>query len=354
MRQPAYAAQNGLVEDDYMDWRVRVEYDVADDWMAYGLVATGHKSGGFNDNIPLQVDDFYCHNGEQWAIDAGLDNSGCAAAGASGTYDWIAVADFDDTGVAPTYDREEVIYFELGSKQEFEYADMDLKFNASAFYYDYSDMAISSVRSLRNILETSNLPTAGYSEAGLGAMYTFTTNVDESSIMGLQVEAGAQMLNGFNVSLDAIFMETEISPGEDMPDSRFAAGTARDVDGNELPRSPKTQLKLDISQAINTQLGQFDWIVSAGYRSSYYSTIFNGDDFGTGETLRLSGEMGDYTTIDLGFGFSPASSDNVRLEGFVSNVTDEHEAVVALITSNDHTRFFNGPRTAGLRVRAQF
>ena len=357
MRQPAYAAQNGLVEDDYMDWRVRVEYDMADDWMTYALVSTGHKSGGFNDNIPLLVGEYYCWGGnagaEPWF--AALDNSGCAAAGQSNTYEWISVAEFDDTGVAPTYDREEVVYFELGSKQEFEYADMDVKLNASAFYYDYSDMAISSVRTLRNILETSNLPTTGYTDAGLGAMYTFTTNVEEATIMGLQIETGAQLRNGLNVNLDAIFMDTELNPGEDMPDSRFSTGIDRDIDGNELARAPKTQLKLDVSQAINTQVGQFDWIVSAGYRSSYYSTIFNNDDFGdASQTLRLSGEMGDYTTIDLGLGFTPASADNLRVEGYISNLTDEHEAVVALITGTDHTRFFNGPRTAGVRVRAKF
>ena len=45
------ALQNGRIENEFDDWRIRFEYDVNPDWLTYATVATGHKSGGFNDNL---------------------------------------------------------------------------------------------------------------------------------------------------------------------------------------------------------------------------------------------------------------------------------------------------------------
>ena len=34
--------------------------------------------------------------------------------------------------------------------------------------------------------------------------------------------------------------------------------------------------------------------------------------------------------------FSPTGRDNLKVEGFIKNITDEHESVYSLITGNDH------------------
>ena len=48
----SFALQNGRVENDFVDWRIRAEYDLGEDHLLYALISTGNKSGGFNDNIP--------------------------------------------------------------------------------------------------------------------------------------------------------------------------------------------------------------------------------------------------------------------------------------------------------------
>ena len=122
------ALQNGRIENEFDDWRIRFEYDVNPDWLTYATVATGHKSGGFNDNL------------------AGTEAP--ASAGRSGT----APVAFDATTQAPEYDSESVIYYEIGSKQEFEYGSTGVKLNLAGFYYDYQDMVVSTLTSVGSIL----------------------------------------------------------------------------------------------------------------------------------------------------------------------------------------------------------
>jgi outer membrane receptor protein involved in Fe transport len=57
--------------------------------------------------------------------------------------------------------------------------------------------------------------------------------------------------------------------------------------------------------------------------------------------------------LDLGVGYSHGDG-NVRVEGFVNNVTDEAHATQATIDSGTQEFVFNPPRTYGLRVRVSF
>lgn len=343
-----FAIQNGKTEFDYSDWRIRYEQDINEDWLMYGLIATGHKAGGFNDNLP----------------------TGTETAVIEDAYFAVAPTQFDADTQSPTYDGESVTYYELGSKQEFEIAGFPVLFNASAFYYDYQDYVVTTVMPFSSILTSLGVDQTGVSATDLGKIVTFNFNAAEASIAGLHVSSDFDLPYSLNFSVDAVFMDTELTMGADVVDSRyqFAANnpTMRDLDGNELPRSPDLQLKIDLSQSLATGLGTFDWITSFGYKSEAYSTIFNADSYGESHMFgsngytaaqneqRLDGTFGDYWTIDVGFGFTPLGSDNLKIEGFVKNITDEHESVYSLITGNDHIRWFNAPRTAGLRVRAQF
>lgn len=335
---PQVAMQSGKVEEDFTDWRIRYEYDLEQDWKLYGVVATGHKAGGFNDNLPEGTEN--------------LD------------IDWSVASspvEFNAATPAPTYDTENVTYYEIGSKQEFDYRDIGVTLNASAFYYDYEDMVVSSVMTVGSVLSTLNLSTDGVSN--LGNMVTFSFNAADASIMGLHLDGGLDFANGYNLDGSLVLLDSEMDPGRTIADGRYNVNSSnennlqRDVDGHELPRTPDIQLKLNLSKSHSLEQGVFDWILSAGYKGEYYSTIFNSKLYGATDSFtreRLNGTMGDFWTLDVGFGFEPAALPNVKVEGFISNLTDEHEGSVALITQDSHTRFFNSPRTAGLRVRAKF
>ena len=343
-----FAVQNGRTEFDYSDWRIRYEQDLDDDLLVYGLVATGHKAGGFNDNLP----------------------TGTETEVVEGGYFAVAPTQFDATTQSPVYDGENVTYYEVGSKQELELAGYPVTFNASAFHYDYQDYVVTTVMPFSSILTSLGIDPTTIDAASRGKIVTFNFNAAEATISGLHLSSAFDLPYGLNVNLDGVFMATELTMGQEIVDSRYqfdpANPTMRNLDGNELPRSPDLQLKLELSQSLTTSIGTVDWITSFGYKSEAYSSIFNAESYGeshmyagNGYTVaqnkqRLDGTFGDYWTIDVGFGFSPAGRDNLKLEGFVKNLTDEHESVYSLITGNDHLRWFNTPRTAGLRLRAFF
>ncbi len=99
-------------DDDFVDWRLRAEFDITPDNLIYALVANGHKSGGFNDNL-------------------------------------------GDNGIAPTYDTENVVLYEIGSKNEFDIGGRKAYLNASLFYNDYADQVFTGLLSVETAVEIS-------------------------------------------------------------------------------------------------------------------------------------------------------------------------------------------------------
>ncbi len=323
--------QNGRIENEFTDWRIRYEHDIDPDWMAYAVVATGHKAGGFNDNIE------------------GTDGLQITPSG-------VAPTDFNVNTLAPQYDSEKVIYYELGSKREFEYGNTDVRLNVNMFYYDYEDMVLSTLLSVESILGVIGIDPNLVSQNVQTQVVTFNFNASNAEIMGLNVETGLRFDNGLNLDLNAVYMDTEVKADEDIQDSRYEGQRLVSIDGNELPRASKLQLRANLSQShLINDYGRLDWILSAGYRSSQYMTLFNSRLYGeTNNTGRLDGKVDGYWTFDAGIGFSPNDSDKVRLEAFVNNITDEIQPQAIIITQRDNTRFFNRPRTAGVRLRLKY
>lgn len=357
------ALQNGRIENDFDDWRIRLEYDVNPDWLTYATVSTGHKSGGFNDNL------------------AGTEAP--ASAGRAGT----APVAFDATTQAPEYDSESVIYYEIGSKQEFEYGSTGVKLNLAGFYYDYEDMVVSTLTSVGSILAINGYDLGeiitGTDTAGnfggdsadnpsLNQVVTYNFNAAEAEIMGLNVELGLDFANGLNLDLSGVFMTSELKTDEEINDSRYeeradvvlSNGDSENliqakyvsIDGHELPRAPEVQLRANLSRSENLgDYGALDWILSAGYRSEMFMTIYNGRIYdGDQAEERLDETVGDYWTFDAGAGWSPANNDNFRLEAYVNNITNEIQPQAIIITQRDNTRFFNRERTFGMRARVKF
>lgn len=325
------AMQNGKIENEFTDWRIRYEHDIDEDWMAYGVIATGHKAGGFNDNI------------------AGTDGLQITPSG-------VAPVEFDVDTLAPEYDSENVMYYELGSKREFELGNTDVRLNTSLFYYDYEDMVLSTLLTVQSILGIVGIDGSTLDTNTQNQIVTFNFNASNAEIMGLNVEGGLRFDNGLNIDVNAVYMDTEIKAEQTIQDARYEAQRLVSIDGNELPRASKFQLRANVSRShLLNDYGRLDWILSAGYRSSQYMTVFNSKLYGeTNNTARLDGKVDGYWTLDAGIGFSPSDNDKVRLEAYVNNVTDEIQPQAIIITQRDNTRFFNRPRTAGVRLRLKY
>jgi iron complex outermembrane receptor protein len=319
--------QDGEFQDDFIDWRLRAEYDITPDNLLYALVANGHKSGGFNDNL-------------------------------------------GDNGVAPTFGTENVVLYEIGSKNEFDIGGRKAYLNASFFYNDYTDQVFTGLLSVATAIETAvgilgqDIPLPPGTNTDLVVSFSF--NAADSEIYGAQIEGGFELPGNIDFDFTALFLEAQIKDSEEIPDFRFQpdvdSGNAvfRPIAGNRLPRTPRWQLNAKLSQVFELPTGQLDWVASLGYRSSQFHTIFNSLEFdadnnGTQVTSgRLLDRIDGYFTLDIGAGWSLDDDGKYRFEVYGNNVTNQQEEAAIIITQFDNTRFFTRPRTYGARMRVKF
>ena len=328
--------QDGRVNESFVDWRLRAEYDINDDHLLYALVANGHKSGGFNDNL-------------------------------------------GDLGVAPTFDTESVILYEVGTKNEFFIGNVKTRLNASVFYNDYEDQVFTSLLSVEQALEFvnsfggENITVPDGTSTALVVSFSF--NAADSDIYGAQIDGGFDLPANIKLDFSALYLEAQIRDAEPIQDFRFQAdvdsdnAVFRSITDRRLPRTPRWQLNAKLSQAFDVGNGQLDYVISAGYRSSQFHTIFNSQEFiNTPESMmdtasaesmevssgRLFDRIDGFFTLDVGAGYTFDAEGKYRFEAYANNITDSVNAAAIIITQFDNTRFFNRPRTYGGRIRVRF
>lgn len=183
--------------------RIVAEWRPADDRLVYLSFSKGFKSGGFND---LSV-------------------------------------------INPPFNPEFVKSYEIGMKSE--WLDNKLRFNATAFVYDYTDLQVSVFASLGNITTT------------------FTTNAAEASIQGVELEWQAKPTRNLDLSaaiswLDATY-DRFVTPygtcnaANAALDARCVgrAGLPRliDASGNRLNNAPEIKGTLSVGYNIDLAAG---------------------------------------------------------------------------------------------------
>lgn len=339
--QNGIALQNGRLDNDFIDWRIRFEYDLSDDNLLYGLISTGNKSGGFNDNIP----------GTEGLASANINTSAPAA---------FAGVD----SIAPTYGPETLTLFEVGSKNEFDIKGYAATFNVSAFYYKYSDLQLTTLLSAAQALEFSGIEVDPDNETGLGGnVVAFTFNAADAEIYGAQIESSFELPWNVNFNATLLWMPgARVTNSIEIQDARFQAdidaanAVNRSINGNRLPRTSKVQFNGSITKGWELDSGVIDGVFSFGYRSAANMTIFNGIDYSNPDdpALRLDDRVPGYWTLDAGLGYTHGDEGKYRIEAYMSNITNVQQAQGLIITQFDNTRFLNRPRIYGIRGRAKF
>jgi len=336
-----FAVQNGRLVNDFVDWRIRAEYDFDDDHLVYALISTGNKSGGFNDNLP--------------------DTAGLGVANPAQN----APVEFNVDTLAPTYGPETLTLFEIGSKNEFDLSDdVSGHFNVSAFYYDYDDLQLTTLLSVAQIIDFEGLDVPpDFPENAGSSIVAFTFNASDAEIFGAQFEGGLDLPNNWNLDATLLWLPTaRVVNSQDIQDSRFQAdvdadnAVNRSIEGNRLIRTPEFQFNGSVSKVWDVPTGDVDGIVSVGYRSSQHQTIFNGEDFNNPNNPegRLDDEVDGYFTVDAGLGYNHGDDGKWRIEAYVNNLTGIEREQAIIITQFDNTRFFSPPRTYGARLRVKF
>jgi outer membrane receptor protein involved in Fe transport len=149
-----------------------------------------------------------------------------------------------------------------------------------------------------------------------------------------------------------------------------------DIDGHWLPRASPFTLNYALSQLIATESGAFNWVIQGQTVGKHFMTVFNGegnllpeannvvplDDNGMVNARyaallenpsRLTDVVPAYTRFDLGAGWTHPDG-RLSISGYVNNAFNIAYATTIISTPDLNLRFFNPPRTAGIRMRVDW
>jgi iron complex outermembrane receptor protein len=319
-----FVPQNNEVDNDFVDYRAGVEYDLARDNLLYATFSTGHKAAGFNDT--------------QSFADVPIWNS--------------------------EYGPESVYALELGSKNLF--LERKLKLNASAFYFGYSGMQFQTIVTLPddNPNDTNVPPTSAVRQNA----------PKRTDVFGLDLDAAYSLPAGLQAELHVLLLDARFSDGTIVNDNRlnFGAGNASvDLGGNWLPRASPYTLNYTLSQMIFTDTGAFDWVIQGQTRATHYMTVFNGDgtrlvrpapqfeldnpNYAVAQNTvqRFNDVVPTYTVVNVGAGWKHPDG-RLGISAFVNNLFDIAYAAPIISTGATNIRYFNPPRVVGARVRVDW
>ena len=305
------AAQQGESSADYWDFRLGFEYDVSDDHMVYAKVSSGHKAGGFNDSFQGFVPEIF--------------------------------------------EPEDIVVYEFGSRYSYQAFGKPAVFNATAFYYDYSNQVFQDLTCINFDVR----------ENECNGFALVNRNVGSSELMGIELESRMNFDNNISLDVFATILDSEITSGvvADVREQDFGNGGVTpliDLTGNKLPLQSDFSATIRLAQVIDMTSGSFDWQVLANYRSSYFLSQFNERDI-----VLLSGdvrsalevghpeEQDGFATINVGIGYTTQDG-KYRFEAYGQNITDEVASQKAIVGNTTNVRFLNDARTYGLRAIARF
>lgn len=326
------------INDTSPDWDKvtgmgRVEFDLNDDDLIYGSVATGFKSGTIQD---------------------GAGYSGVTPMNADALASVIATNNNEAAGTQAYINPEENINYELGFKGLF--LEQRLQLFASLFSTRYTDLQV-----------TSNITTA------TGADLLRKTNAGKATINGLELEANwlvgdAGRLEGSIALLDAKYDEfytVDSSFGADGVAFNPSANNAKfptllNFSGNQLVQAPDLAFTLSYRHDFNLTSGG---VLTPRLRSSYSSEVWfdpanRGDRPAGFKNLPYAADIDRqdaYFKWDTSLQFKPASADYL-VEAFVDNLTDEEiKNDQGRWNSRAEPNFMWAPgRTFGVRVKVDF
>lgn len=227
----AFHVLTDTIDTDRWMGKVGLDYAVSDDWLLYGMISNGFKSGNFNganSNTTLQLKPI----------------------------------------------REEVLTsYEIGSKATL--ADGRAQLNVSAFFYDYEDKQEqdAAVTFVGNI--------------------SGTTNVPESEVSGLEVNLQWAPTDALGLQFGLAYLDTEVKEWNavDRAASAWPNIVRRDVSGIELAQSPEITANAMVNYQWQTAGGN---VVDASLDASYQGDTSGGAQPGeqTESFMIVNGRVG--------------------------------------------------------------
>ena len=243
------------------DWnaftpKLGLKYDYSDDIMLYGTLTRGFKSGGTNS---LSGD--------------------------------------------PAFDPEYLWSLEVGSKSTL--ADGRAIANATAFYYDYTDLQVST-----------------FAEGTVRIR-----NAAEATVVGLELDVSTVLSDQFTWDTSAMLLNAEY----DKFVTRYGTQVL-DVEGNKLINAPEVSLTSTLSYSTDVGPGTFTALAQIAYRSEVFHSQFNEAEVGQ-DSVTLANVRAGITFLN-----------GVEVSFVVRNLLDEeyYQNSVRFTSLNDRSKDLTG------------
>jgi iron complex outermembrane receptor protein len=250
-----------------------VNYQATPSKMLYATVSRGFKSGGFSDS------------------------------------------EVERLSAMTPFDPEFAWNYEIGAKTE--WFDRRLRFNASLFYTDYTDLQVTVIR-----VVDPNFPPFGT-----------TGNAGKVVIKGAELELNAVPVDGWNIYGNYAYTDSNIK------EMASAPATV----GNRLGRSPKHKFFVGTSYSI---AAGSDLTIEPRIEYTQSSEFF--PSINNSAVERVDG----LKNLDIGIKFA---LDKVSLDFWIKNVTDRlNIASITEVPPQDGYATFMPPRTFGATVRFRY
>jgi len=277
------AAFPGEVEFDRVTYTAGIEWDVADDVLLYANISNGYKAGGFN-----------------------------------------------ITSDGSPYNPESITAYQAGIKSDL--FDRRVRLNADLFYYDYTDLQLTTLGTF----------------AGTNTPGQFTTNAASSEIYGIELEA--QFAATDNLLLSASYAYIEATFGTFVnSDNRNPGLGQQDLSGNRIPYVSNHTLNLGAQYNIDLgSAGELTTTVNFNYHDELFLREFNDP---------MIDRVGSNTKTDITITWNVAET-GLSIAGYVNNLEDNVERNNIFISPGfiglSATTAYSRPRTFGVRLDYAF
>ncbi|WP_182911937.1 TonB-dependent receptor [Sphingomonas cavernae] len=274
-------------KDSSLTWRAALSYEPNDDTLLYASVSKGFRIGQVNANRgPSAIDP-------------------------------------TDVVIPEAYKPDSTINYELGVKSTF--ADGRITANLAAFYIDWKDIQVDSVR--------------------VSDFLNFVANAGRAHSMGLELDINARPVDGLDLSLATTIQESEID--EIDPAASLQSGV---VEGDRLPGGIK--FKISGSAQYTWDLAS-DWQAYVRVDAQHVGSSTNNfsNTAGTNIPSPFFAMNEAYENVNASIGFL---TEGWELVAYVENLTNDDSFII-----NQGGRFPNSvntlrPRTFGGRATFKF
>ncbi len=279
------------------DWssftpRVSLSYKPNDDMTIYGVWARGIRPGAFNANLQ-----------------------------SGGAFPDNCIAEIERvSGAKLEANQEELDSFDVGFKARF--LEGRGAFSSTVYTGKITDQQLSQSVTFTTPCLVIN---------------SFITNQGEVEFSGVELDASFQVTEGLTVAGAYSYTDTEITKGADLGLAAFGAST--NVNGNRLPRAPRSQGYASISYAAPLNDGM-SWYAGADY-------VYVGGKFVTSANLATTGAQ-ELVNARIGF-----NRDKLRVELWGKNIFD-NDTPDAAFPSFDYDTFTSRAITIALPKKPTF